>query len=905
MKRVAGYLFIMLALLTTLAQGQTTGKIAGRVTDARSGAPLIGANVILEGTSRGALTDVNGEYYIINLAPGVYTLRFRMIGYESAVVQNVAVSVNRTTTLPVKLNETAIAGEEVVVVADRIAGKKDQTSSIRNVSSEQIKDLPVENLEAVVQMQAGIVQGHFRGGRLDEVSYMVDGMNVNESFNRGRAVTLEKEVVSEVEVITGTFNAEYGNAMSGIVNAVTKDGGDEFHGSGSANLANYFTGNKEVFIGLKDADLARNQDYKFQLSGPVLRDRLTFLVNTRLQDNKGHLNGVRRFNVDDFSDFSQHDSSQWYSEKTGDDAYVPMSWDKSASIYSKLTARLGGGIKTSLSWSLNDGEGEGYSHRWKYVPDGRATSYSHSDLLAWQVNHTLSNSLFYEFKASYMASSNDYYLHENPTDSRYVHDDYARADGPGFLTGGDEKSYSKRQYRDYNAKLDVTWQANKHHIFKSGASLILHDIDNFSSSIRNLYYGKDYQFDYAYDSTAHKRNYLYYQPVLAPDSSIYADVYRVKPEEFSAYIQDKMEYDNMVINWGARFDYFNSATTYPTVSRNPSNQIAFPDNPERMSTFPKAPATWQFSPRFGISYKLGDAALLRFAYGHFFQMPPLYALYANNKRLVPPTDYATTMGNPLIRPQKTIQYEVGLWQQLMPGMSLEVAVFYRDIYDLLSARVITTFNQIRYGLYSNKDYGNARGMELKYQVTSGAVLAEVNYTLQYTRGNADNPTFSFTRAGENMDPVNILIPMSWDQRHTLNASAGYNTPRVGVTLTGYYNSGTPFTWEPISESALKRINLSPNNSVKPTQISVDLRAYYSFYQAKSLQIRGLLMAYNLLDRLNEIGVNSKTGRAYSDIVRESEVADHRSNFNDYYDRIQDPSMYAAPRLIKAGLEVIF
>jgi outer membrane receptor protein involved in Fe transport len=898
----AGWLILIFAV-TLFAQ--TTGKIAGRVTDARNGSALVGANVMLQGTTRGAVTDANGDFFLINIAPGAYALRVRMLGYEAAIVQSISVSVNRTTTLPIKLHETAIAGEEVVVKADRIASKKDQTSSIRNVSSDQIKDLPVENLQAVVQMQAGIVQGHFRGGRLDEVAYMVDGIQVDESFNRGRAVTLEKEVVSEVEVITGTFNAEYGNAMSGIVNAVTKDGSNEWHATAAANLSNYFTPHKDIFIGLTDGQLARNQDYKLLLSGPLYKNKLTFLVNTRYQDNKNHLSGVRRFRVDDFSDFSQHDPTQWYSERSGDSAFVPMNWEKSGSLFGKITAKLGGNIKTSLSYSLNDGKGQTYAHEWKYVPDGRSTSYSRSELFALQTNHSVSNSIFYELKISHLQTRSNYYAFKNSADARYVHEDYSRNDGPGFLTGGNDKSYLRRTNESLSGKWDVTWQANKRHILKSGIAMTLHDLDNYSNSIRNFYYGKDYQFDFVYDSMAHKRRYLYYRPVLAPDSSIYADAYHVKPTEASAYLQDKMEYDNMVINLGVRFDYFNPETTYPTVIRNPSNQQRFPNNPEKMSQFPKAPATTQLSPRLGISYKLGDAALLRFAYGHFFQMPPLYALYANSKRLVPPTDFSTTMGNPVIKPQKTIQYEVGLWQQVRPGMSIEVAVFYRDIYDLLSARVITTFNQIRYGLYANKDYGNARGLELKYQALAGPVSAEVNYTLQYTRGNADDPTFSFNRAGQSMDPVNILIPMSWDQRHTLNIAVGVNTAAYGATLIGYYNSGTPYTWDPIAESALKRINLTPNNSSKPPQTSLDLRAFWSIYRDRHVSVRVLCTVYNLLDALNEVSVNSITGRAYSDIVRESQLLGHRSDFNDYYDRIHDPSMYAAPRQIKAGLEVMF
>jgi len=232
-------------------------------------------------------------------------------------------------------------------------------------------------------------------------------------------------------------------------------------------------------------------------------------------------------------------------------------------------------------------------------------------------------------------------------------------------------------------------------------------------------------------------------------------------------------------------------------------------------------------------------------------------------------------------------------------------VFYRDIYDLLSARVITTYNQIRYGLYSNKDYGNARGLELKYEFYQGGLSASINYTLQYTRGNADNPTFTFTRAGQSMDPVNILIPMSWDQRHTLNVTVGYASEELGGTMTGYYNSGTPYTWSPIVESSLSRVNLFPNNSPKPGQFTLDLRAFYTLYALGDLRVRATLLAHNLLDNLNEVSVNSTTGRAYSAIVRESEVMAHHSNYNDYYDRIHDPSMYSSPREVKLGLEVLF
>ncbi|MBN2089177.1 TonB-dependent receptor, partial [candidate division KSB1 bacterium] len=262
------FLFVLLCLPQTLPAA-TTGKIAGKVIDQQSGEPLIGANVSIVGTSYGAATDFNGDFYIINIPPGKYALQASMMGYGNVKMENILVATNATTNLTFKLAPTVIEGETVVVTADAIAFKKDRTSSVRNVSSDQIDVLPIENMEDVLEMQAGVVNGHFRGGRKYEVSYLLDGLPVTEAFQgESRTVNIENDVIKDIEIITGTFNAEYGKAMSGIVNAITKDGSGGFHGRVSGNFGNYYTAHNDVFIGLKNSDVLRNKDYKFQLEGP-------------------------------------------------------------------------------------------------------------------------------------------------------------------------------------------------------------------------------------------------------------------------------------------------------------------------------------------------------------------------------------------------------------------------------------------------------------------------------------------------------------------------------------------------------------------------------------------------------------------------------------------------------------
>ncbi|MBD3223210.1 MAG: TonB-dependent receptor plug domain-containing protein [Caldithrix sp.] len=902
-------LFLTIAVLClalpTASTGQTTGKIAGMVYDKETGDPLAGANVVVEGTSMGAAVGLDGSFYIINVPPDTYTLTFSMVGYETKKVTDLRVSVNRTAYVKLELGPEIMEGDVIVVQADKITNKKDQTSSMRTISSDKIEALPIENVNDVVSMQAGVVNGHFRGGRRNEVSYMIDGLQVDENFGgEGRNVDVETESVQDLEVITGTFNAEYGRAMSGVVNAVIKEGGRDFHGSITGFYSNYVTPHTDIFPGIDEPSKNRNLDYKLTLSGPAYFDNLTFFVNSRYQDNNNHLNGIRRYLVHDYSDYAADNPEQWITEQNGDSSIVPMNNSENLSVLGKLTYKALDNLKLSLLYTRNDDEWHDYNHAFKYVPEGVNAAYRTTSMYSLQVNHMLGNSAFYELKYSYMDNYNGWYLYEDPNDSSYVHDGYLRNNAyTGFFTGGQQKGHNERTIFERNLKFDFNWQATNHHSFKTGIQYINHFIDNRESSIRNLWEGTDNEELFHYNMFG-ERVYDYYEPIIKGDTTIYGEKYIVKPREFSAYIQDKMEFQEMVINLGMRMDYFDPNTTYPSNRRNPDNSIES-DDPDRLSTYPEADAKYQISPRLGLAYQLGKRAKLHFSYGHFFQMPPMYALYQNHSLQVQPTDFATIMGNPQLKSQKTVKYEIGLWQQLNENMDLELSLYYSDIYDLLSMKIISTYNQTEYGLYTNKDYGNVKGLELMYNVAFGNINGNINYTLQYTRGNADYPQQTFDRAGNNQDPVNKLIPMSWDQRHTLNATVGYYKENYGVTATGYYNSGTPYTIDFIDQSRLVNINLSPNNNYQPSTYRVDLTAHYSFNLFSDLRGRFTLNVYNLLDRLNDAYVNPQTGRAYTDIIERTERLSHRSDFNTYLDRVQNPSMYTAPREIKLGFGIEF
>ena len=791
-------------LLFQMSFPQTSGKISGKVLDEANDMPLIGANIIISQTQAGISVDDKGYFNLINVVPGKYTLKAMMIGYGTVNIEDVIVSVNRTTYLDIKMKQSVIDGKEIVIYASKLSRKKDQTSTVKNISSEEIAILPVENLAAVVNMQAGVVAGHFRGGRKDEVSYMIDGVPVNDAFGGVSSVsTLEVETVKDLEVITGTFNAEYGNAMSGIVNAVTKDGSNNLQGSINTGYSTYVTDNnkngEEVFIGLEPFGINSNSDVKLSLSGPIIRDRLYFFSNFRSQNINGHLNGIKRFEVWNLSDFYDQDSTNWLSENTGDSSYVPMNKGLYTSFMGKLSFNVGN-IKISWLLNKNNSLSSGYSHIYKYNPDGMSHGDANTSLSMFQLNHFFNKKMYYDIKYSVTKNNYGSYVFEDynshkilkedgifqgiyhtagDTVYNYVNDKYMTAFGTGFFTGGQDKGHLNRITITNNFKSDFTWQVNNAHSLKAGFSFISYELENIYHTIRNAYAGTSLESDR-------------FKPVVLPDSTVYSDVYTVSPKEKSFYIQDKFEKDEIVINIGLRYDSFDANTTYPSQRRNPVNASTYylknndgldsldsggnlVVDQSRMSHPVQSRVASQISPRFGFAYQLGRIAVLHFSYGHFLQMPPMYAIYSNHSSIIGPTDYSTTVGNANLasdslglNAQKTISYEVGLWQEVGENTSLEINLYYRDIYDLLSLATVSTFNQIEYGIYTNKDYGNVRGLELKLDYSLKNLFIQTNYTYQFTRGNADNPAQAFNRQGASIDKVIRFIPMSWDQRSTFN-----------------------------------------------------------------------------------------------------------------------------------------
>ncbi len=409
--RLAG-LAALVAIASLAAPSATaqTGKLSGRILDA-SGQPLIGATVLVVGTDYGAATDVDGFYNVLRIPPGTVSVRVSSIGYQTQIIEEVRIASNTTTELDVTLQDETVTGEEVVVTAEQPLVDVTQTSTVATIGRDEIAALPVQELADVVNLQAGVVDGHFRGGRLGEVQYQVNGVSVNNPYNNTSTLTLDRSVLQEVQVISGTFDAEYGQALSGVVNAVLRSGDQDRYeasfevfggdyispGNDSTEVRTFIAGvDSTAMVGripyISDVSPGARQNYQGSLSGPVpFVPNTTFLVNGQRFISNSQISGVRRFVPTDSSDFQTGTVNP-----TGDGAVVPLGYNRRWSYLAKISNRSIPNVRLDYQLIGASREGRGASYAYRFNPDGLSTQHEVSLVHGLDIQHTLSNSLFYE-----------------------------------------------------------------------------------------------------------------------------------------------------------------------------------------------------------------------------------------------------------------------------------------------------------------------------------------------------------------------------------------------------------------------------------------------------------------------------------------------------------------------------
>ena len=837
----------LLVLPSQLFAG-TTGKIAGIVKDATTGEPIPGCNIIIVGTTIGAASNKNGEYFIINVPPGKYSVRASMVGYKTYLVDNVKVIVDLTTQIDFAIEATSLQmEEEIVVTAKRPLVQLDATSKQSVVSSDDIMNMPINSLNEILVTKAGFTVDangdlHVRGGRTDEISYMVDGVRLEDPLYGETNNNFNKDAINEMVIISGTFNAEYGDAMSGIVNITTQDGGSEFKGrveyttptleKSPYRQANAFDGVEDELVYteksvMDQAYLPIPGQLRGSLGGPLLSNLTFFLSGYSL--NK--------------------------------DSYLPHGYSTAVDGFGKLTFLATPTLKFSFSGQFNNTENQFYSHPWKYLSENQAHTTTKMNRQIFTVTHTLNSSLFYT------ANISRFDKHAKTQVGDKLPSEY-RVGKTGetvyFYIDGDDPRYADNKTVTYRGKVDATWQANNYHQFKSGFEIIQHEID------------------------------VHEELEPWPSGANFKDIYTKKPIEISGYIQDKIEYDYLIVNVGLRLDYINpKATMWPDIYR-------FGEFDENNNFIPaeEVPVDpqFQFSPRIGLAYPITDQSVLHFAYGHFFQNPNYNALYYNNQK-----DISTSLplvGNPSTKAQKTVSFEAGIKQQLGDNWAFDLTAWYKDITDLLSTVQVSYLSK-DYVVYYNSDYASVKGVDLTLMKRfSDFFSGSIDYSYMIAKGNNSQPLGGYFSAFTEEEIPHQEYFLDFDQRHNFATNFSFYIPQdYGILSDLNFNfifrasSGLPYT--PYVDPTV-RIDI--NSARKPWTSTLDFRLQKQF-PFSFISFAWFLEVTNLFNNENVLFVYSRTGKPYDNGQPGLVGSSPDANYN--------PAHVGPPRTITTGLQIIW
>jgi outer membrane receptor protein involved in Fe transport len=373
----------------------------------------------------------------------------------------------------------------------------------------------------------------------------------------------------------------------------------------------------------------------------------------------------------------------------------------------------------------------------------------------------------------------------------------------------------------------------------------------------------------------------------------YPGVTEFRPRLGAAFVQNDGEWNDLRIRSGLRFEIFQPNASLPSDLHNPANALP----PPAPQSVPRAATTkTSVAPRIGVSYPVTRDAALFFAYGHFYQMPALGTAYNDADYRVLSTLQAGTsnyrvMGNPDIRPERTVQYQFGYKQALNENLGLEVSTFYKDIRDLLGVEFIDTYNDAQYARLTNVDFGNVVGFTLALDRRSTGLLSTtLDYTWQLAQGNASDPNETATRAQAGEDPRPRQVPFNWDQRHTLNLTVVLSRPDdFNASTILRIASGQPYT--PTVASGFGG-GLENNSGRKPLSITADLRGEKQVVLA-GLPATAFLRVFNVFDsRFFNGAVFGSTGSPYYS----RDAATDRNS-------LADPTRYFGPRRIELGVSL--
>lgn len=950
-------IIFLIANYSTVAQ---YGKISGTVFDQQTKEPLIGASVQIVGTTLGAATNLEGQYVILNIPPGLYDVKVTYVGYQEVLVNNVRVTSGLTQDLNFELTPSAIEVKPIVIIAERPLIEKSATNAIRISKSEDFEKLPVRGTEAVFTLQPGVVlqndRVHIRGSRPSEVGFQLEGANVRNIVGGrttpsdeagGSIITTIPEAVEEVLVQAGGYNAEFGGANAGIIQQNLKTGRDKYSWMVQAETDN-FADPGEKFLGTYSYGYS---DYVISGSGPTISEKIKFYIageNRFIRDytpsfwygaNFGRLkDGGRGGRYDDPSTPDVDETSGHF--LFGDSVATPE-WKsgnipgRSSNFYSfngtllfdynpllVKVAGIGGWERTrvnGLSPKIN-------------IPNvipiqnifnlDRLPQVDESNLLLnAKGTYFLTSNTFSELTLSYLDQRSKQYdpifgdeilsYGDSLKAAKYGwrFNNYAELPSPyefyGFpfnRPGTPISGFAKSQNNYFSFSGNITSQYQEHE-FKGGISYEYWTVRNYSGitatelaallssmrsqpddardevSLRRLIRKETFLNNYGFDEFGRKVD-------DGPDRPKH-------PVFFAMYLQDKIEYKDLIINAGLRWDYIDMDTW----KVNNPNDPGFDRNEYLIhgDSLKEGRSFNYLQPRLGFSFPVTDRTVFHLQYGQFVQPPPLYMAYRGRAAagLIYVGQYY--IANPVaydIEPTRTTQYEIGFTHQFADFASFDITGFYKDIkgqpqYDMffVDRRVARVQD---YPIYINSDFATTKGLEFRLTMRrTNRVQAQLNYTLSDARGTNSFPGSAAATLNVGEAKPTYVTPFVYDQTHRGTVNIDYRfgpndggpiLEQLGANLLFSFNSGHRFTrckggggqQGPESGAILNDIDARSrqpleaiNNSTTPMNFNFDLRI------DKTITFSGLnfnLYCYvqNLFNTKNVINVYYRTGNAYDD-----------------------------------------
>jgi outer membrane receptor protein involved in Fe transport len=807
-------LSLTLAFLPQYSFASSGGKITGRVTEKSTGDPMPGVNVQLVGVSMGAATDGNGEYYILNIPPGTYDIKASIIGYKTIIQTGVEVSVNHTTQIDFRMEETVIElNESVVVTAERPLVEKDLTSSRHFVSAEEIAVRPTTDFAEILSTLPGIdrdASGELsvRRGSIDQVAFLIDGMRASNPLNYQPYTNINLSSIQELEIITGAFNAEYGQAQSGVFNIVTKEGSQKFSGYAEmryipAHIPHWGTS----FYDYSTTRYWENSNAR----------HLQWWIDH--PDQWVDLNGT--FGNDPGSQFSPEEAYQYYM-----DTHKPLNdYTNEAGYQTEIS--LGGPTPLRDLFFFISG---------KYKNNPPVTGNSYRNRGTW-LDGTAKLTFNLTPQMKFMVSG--FYGEANTNAGmEYMNFDFMQTPGLGLLgkysyfdlTGypenkndgetlqfthvlGQSTFYVLQFSRIFNYNSQSTFPGDENGW--NEASVIydnLRAVDSLGNEIPGAYddniiglhstgyyyRGHDKNTDLTFSGDLTSQLSQNTQIKAGGDFTYYilnryqeAKAYRAiedntyHPFEGNIYGQAKLEFEGLIINAGLRFDFYNPNDKVYLDTFDPLGIIAAGDS---TTPNPKTEPTTTFSqlsPRLGISHPISENTVLHFSYGHFFQranfgdygegydVSGILNTYITDPASGSPVVY--NLGNRDLKPRKTVEYELGV-EHNISGLVFDITAYYKDITQTVRTVTVTDpLTGVKYKTSGNGDYGDSKGVEIS-----------IRKPLSNYWGGYFNYTYTTGINGISGDPTTIYPP-GWPKKSEEDLAIGdqivYDEPKLKFGLT--------------------------------------------------------------------------------------------------------------------------